>query len=179
MPVLNIVYAPNEIFRQCAQPIAQVTKEIQQIADDMLVTLEFEKAVGLGANMVGILKRIVVISIKEHNTSKAICMINPEITWKASETQVFEEASLSYPGISAKVTRPNAVKVKYLDYDGKEQELVAKGFLATIVQHEIDYLDGIVFVDYLSKMKREILLKKMKKYLRTNLPHVHGVHCHH
>ncbi len=179
MPLLQIIYAPNEIFQKIAQPIKEVDAEIKQIVDSMYHTMEVEKAVGIGANMVGILKRIVVIDLRENNVSKPFCLINPEITWSSDQNQTIEEASLCFPGIAAPITRPDAIKVKYLDYDGTAQETTFEGFPATVVQHEMDYLDGKVFLDYLSKMKRDMLIKKMQKHLKNHQPHVHGAGCHH
>ena len=106
-------------------------------------------------------------------------MVNPEITEISKETQTFEEASLSFPGISAKITRPKKIKVKYLDYEGRKQLLEADNFLSTVVQHEIDYLDGKIFLDYLSKMKRDMLINKMKKHIKNHPPHIHTSSCSH
>jgi peptide deformylase len=177
--LLQIVFAPNTIFKQIAQPVKEVTAEIRQIVDDMFHTLEHEKAVGIGANMVGILKRIAVVNLHPNGKSDPHCFINPEIIWHSEETQIFTEASLCFPGISAEITRSKAIKIKYLDYHGKEKQLEAEGFFATVIQHEIDYLNGKVFLDYLSKMKRDNLLKKMQKFIKQHPPHVHGEHCHH
>ncbi len=179
MTLLQIIYAPNEIFQKTAQPVKEVNADIRQIVDDMFHTMEVEKAVGIGANMVGILKRIVVIDLRENNISKPFCLINPEITWSSDENQTIEEASLCFPGIAAPITRPNVIKVKYLDYNGNAQESAFEGFPATVIQHEIDYLDGKVFLDHLSKMKRDILIKKMQKFMKNHRPHVHGAGCHH
>jgi peptide deformylase len=179
MSVLQIVYAPNDIFRKKAEQVGEITHEVRKIVNDMIDTMNFERAVGLGANMVGILRRIAVIDLKENGISEPLCLINPEIIWSSEETQTFNEASLSFPGISAEVTRPRAIKVRFIDYDGAQQEVEFDGFLATVIQHEVDYLDGKIFLDYVSKIKREMLLKKMQKHLKMHPPHVHGVHCHH
>jgi len=179
MKTLDIISAPNPIFRTKAEPVAEVNDEIREIVDQMFATMEFERAVGLGANMVGILKRIAVVDLHEGGVSKPYCFINPEITWSSEETNTQEEASLSFAGISAEITRPKAIKVKYLDRDGKQQELEADGFLACVIQHEIDYLDGKTFLDHLSKMKRDMLVKKMLKHIKMYPPHVHGDHCNH
>jgi len=119
----------------------------------------------MGANMIGVLKRIIVIDLQENGTRKPFAFINPEIIWRSEEMQTFQEASLCFPGISANIMRPNAIKVRYLDIDGNPQELEAKGYFATVIQHEIDYLDGKVFLDYLSPLKRNALLKKMQKHM--------------
>lgn len=177
--MLQIIYAPNKIFRTKAEEVTQVNDEIRSIADGMLKTMQVEQAVGLGANMVGVLKRIAVVDLHENGVSNPLVFINPKIIWHSDKMQEFEEASLCFPGISAKISRPDSIKVSYIDYDGKEQEMEATGFLATVIQHEVDYLDGKIFLDYLSKMKRDVLLKKMEKYIKMNPPHVHGEHCHH
>jgi peptide deformylase len=138
-----------------------------------------ENGRGLGANMVGLLERIVVIHMWERDKLLTYSMVNPEIIEFSKETQVFEEASLSFPGISAKITRPKQIKVKYLDYNGNEQMLEADNFLSTVIQHEIDYLDGKIFLDYLSKIKRDMLINKMKKYIKNHPPHIHTPFCSH
>ena len=142
-------------------------------------TLYIERGVGMGANMVGLLKQIVVIDLQEDGKRSPMAMINPEIIWRSEETQTYLESSLCYPGISADITRAKEIKVKYLDYDGKEQELVCEGFLSTVVQHEVDYLVGVVFLDYLSPMKRNMLMKKMQKFIKRNPPHIHSSGCSH
>jgi peptide deformylase len=163
---LPLVFAPNKIFKQIAQPVEVVNDDIRKLVDQMFNTMYREKAVGLGANMVGILKRIVVVDLKEENILKPYTFINPEITWSSEETQIFTEASVCFLGIKAEITRPKSIKLTYLDYEGNSKELEASGFFSTVIQHEIDYLNGKVFLDYLSKLKRDTLLKKMEK--RTN-----------
>lgn len=179
MAVLQLIYAPNPIFKQVAEPVEQVNDEIRGMVNDMFDTLEFEQAVGMGANMVGILKRIAIVDLNEGGVSKRQTFINPEITWRSDEMQTQEEASICFPFISANIERPKAIKVSYLDETGAAQELEAEGFLASVIQHEIDYLDGKTYLDYLSKLKRDSLLKKMQKQLKANPPHVHGPGCSH
>jgi peptide deformylase len=174
---LPLIYAPNKIFKQKAIAVPIIDDEIRHIVDRMLKTLAVERAVGIGANMVGILKRIAVVQADENK--QPFVFINPEITWFSEETQIFEEASISFPGISAPITRPSKIKLSYLDYNGNNKELEAEGFLATVIQHEVDYLDGKVFLDYLSKLKQDTLLKKMQKFLKSHVPHVHTEHCRH
>lgn len=166
MPALPLVYAPNPIFKQKASPVERVDDTIRQLIDNMFGTLYLEKGIGLGANMVGVLKRIIVLDMQEDGKRTPISFINPDIIARSEETQTFKEASLCFPGISAEITRPKDITVRYLDYQGNEQVLKASGFFATVIQHEVDYLDGKVFLDYLSKMKREMLLKKMEKHLK-------------
>lgn len=179
MALLQIIYAPNAIFKKKAKSIELINEEIQQIAKDMLETMYAESAVGLGANMVGIDKRIIVLDLRESGVDNPYVMINPEIEEFSEDQNEYEEASLSFPGVSAKLKRSTKVTVKYLDLDSKEQILVADNFLARVIQHELDYLDGVVFLDKLSKLKRDMLTKKMLKYIKNHPPHVHGEHCHH
>ncbi|MCE3232713.1 MAG: def1 [Rickettsiaceae bacterium] len=175
MTILPLIIAPNPIFKQKAKDVEAVDDSVRKLMDDMMETLAAEHAVGMGANMVGILKRIVVISLEEDGQTKKLFMVNPEVVGSSAEKQTFMEASICFPGISADITRPKNIKLKYLDYDGKPQELEAEGFLSTCIQHEIDYLDGKVFLDYLSPLKRDTLLRKMAKFKKNQ--HVHGEAC--
>ena len=153
MSILPLIYGPHNIFSQIASPVEHVDDSIRSIIDDMFETMYHENAIGMGANMVGILKRIVVIDMQEDGISKPYAFINPEIIWLSDEMHTHQEASICFPGIAAKITRHNAVKIVYLDRDGNSQELEADGFFATVIQHEVDYLNGKIFLDYLSKMK--------------------------
>jgi len=179
MTLLSLVHAPDPIFRKKAAIVEKIDDSIRTLVDDMFETLEYEKGVGMGANMVGILKRIAIVDLHENGVSNPHTFINPEIFWRSDEMQEHEEASLCFAAISAKIKRPKAIKIRYLDYDGKQQELEAEGFLASVIQHEVDYLDGITFLDYLSKMKRDMLMKKMLKHIKNHPPHVHGAGCNH
>ncbi|MDG1287870.1 MAG: peptide deformylase [Rickettsiales bacterium] len=179
MALLSLIYAPDPIFKQTAERVDAVTDETRRIIDDMFETVEHEKAVGIGANMVGVLKRLAVVDLQEGGISKPYAFINPEIFWYSDEQQEHEEASICFLGIAAKVKRPATIKLRYLDYEGQSQALEATGFFASVIQHEVDYLDGITFLDHLSKLKRDMLLKKMKKHLKHHPPHVHGTNCNH
>lgn len=178
MSVLQVIYFPDRIFKEKAEEISEINTDIKKIAEDMLDTMYFEGAVGLGANMLGLKLRIVVIDLRVEG-SKAYVMINPKITFFSSEKVEFEEASISFPGISAVISRPEKIKVSYQDIEGNFCSMDAEGFLARVIQHEVDYLDGKVFLDYLSKLKQDMLIKKMQKYIKNHPPHVHGAHCHH
>lgn len=167
MPRLELVIAPNPVFRQTASPVEKVDEETRADVTAMFETLYREQGVGIGANMVGLLKRIIVIDLQQDAKKSPLAMINPVVTKASPKTQVFEEASLSFPGISAKVTRPKEVTVSYLDAEGEAQSLNAEGFLATVIQHEMDYLDGRTYLDHLSSVKRKMLLKKMEKQMRA------------
>ena len=179
MAALPIIYAPHIIFRTKAEPVVLVDDDVRKLVDDMFDTMYFEGAIGLGANMVGALKRVAVVDLREKEVKSPYTFINPIITWRSDEMQTYNERSFSFPGISADISRPKAIKIRYLDYAGEEKELEADGFFATVIQHEVDYLDGKIFIDYLSKIKQDILLRKMQKYLKNHTPHIHGAHCNH
>jgi peptide deformylase len=179
MSILQIVQAPNPIFKQQAKAVAEVNDEIRSVANDMLETLYFEGAIGLGANMVDVEHQIIVVDLKENNIEKPYIMINPQIIDASTELCKHEEASLSFPGISAIIERPSKITVKYLDMNNEEHTLDADKLLARVILHEIDYLHGVVFIDYLSKLKKDMLIKKMLKFIKHNPPHIHGAHCNH
>lgn len=179
MSILPIVIAPNNIFKTKANLVPNVTNEIQILLDNMLETMYANRAVGLGANMVGALHQCVVVDILENGQKKPIIMVNPVINITSSENQEFEEASLSFPGISALIARPKHIIVNYIDYNNNAAELKAEGFLSSVLQHEIDYLNGKVFLDYLTPLKRSFLLKKMEKFKKNHHHHVHTKDCKH
>jgi peptide deformylase len=181
MTILPIVTFPDPLLKQVSKPVEKVDDALRQFMQDMLQTMYSEKGVGLAAVQVGVLKRILVMDVEytvddcdgdhhhghhhHHHISdqKPMFLINPEIVNCSKEESVYYEGCLSFPEMRADVSRPEKVKVKYLDYNGKEQVLEAEGLLATCVQHEIDHLNGITFVDHLSKLKREMIVKKLKK----------------
>lgn len=180
MTDLQIITAPDPIFRKKASPVAEVTESVKATATEMLDVMYENRGIGIAANMVGLLDRIIVVDIQPDGNREPLVCINPEITWSSDEQSTNEEASLSFPGISADVTRPNAIKLSYLDIDGNKQKLDAEGFLAIVIQHEMDYLDGRTYLDHLSKMKRDRLLKKMQKYMKSHHGHACGdPHCGH
>ena len=168
MAVMQLVLGPDPILKQKAAPVVEITDDIKSLVADMFDTLYERRGLGIGANMVGELKRIIVVDMQEKGVKAPLACINPEITWHSDKLEEREEASLCFPGISAKITRSDSIKLKYQDIDGKACELEAKGWLATIIQHEMDYLDGRTYLDHLSKMKRERLIKKMIKQLKHN-----------
>ena len=168
MAVLQLVLGPDPLLKQKATPVDEITDEIRTLVTDMFDTLYERKGLGIGANMVGELKRIAVVDLQEGGEKKPIVCINPEITWYSDTVISREEASLCFPGISATVSRPDAIKVRCQDLDGKTKEIEADGWFATVLQHEIDYLDGKIYLDYLSKMKRDRLIKKMQKQIKSH-----------
>lgn len=166
MTVLPIVIAPDPRLKQRSAPVKEITQEIQQLMDDMLDTMYAAKGIGLSAVQVGVLKRIIVMDIEqreEDGVRHPIKMINPEIIAETEEMNLYNEGCLSFPGQYSEVERPEAVKVRYLDEHGAEHEIEAEGLMATCLQHEIDHMDGIVFVDHLSRVKRDVILRKVNK----------------
>lgn len=168
LPEIRLQIAPNPIFRKRASTVEKIDSEIEHIVSSMYDIMYEHGAVGVGANMVGVLKRIIVVDLQETSQKNPITMINPVITAKSQEMQIFEEGSLSYPGIRAMIERPKEIEVEYMDGNGESHSMNAKGWIATVIQHEIDYLDGKIFLDYVSPMKRKMLLKKMEKYIKSN-----------
>jgi len=168
MAVLQLVLGPDPLLKTKANPVDTIDNQIKTLVADMFDTRYERRGFGIGANMVGELRRIVVVDLQENGIKAPIACVNPEIIWHSDEMETREEASLCFPGISAKVARPSAITVRYQNIDGEFQELEAKGWLATVLQHEIDYLDGKVYLDYLSKMKKDRLIKKMQKQLKAH-----------
>lgn len=163
MTILSLVMAPNPIFKQTAATVEQVDDEIRTLCSSLLETLYEERGIGIAAPMVGVLKRIIVVDLQEQGTRSPIICVNPVLKHTSSRTQKHEEASLCFPGIRAEIERPASIELDYLDADGKPQSLMAEGWLATVIQHEMEYLDGKTFLDNLSKLKRDRLIKKMLK----------------
>ena len=161
----KIVIEPDPILRQKSETLEKVDDELRRLLDDMLETMYSAPGIGLAAVQVGILKRLVVIDIsKEKEKKNPLFLINPEIISKSKSTSIHEEGCLSLPGQFAEIERPAECQIKYIDYDGKKKEIKANGLLATCIQHEIDHLDGILFIDYLSKLKKDMILKKLVKH---------------
>ena len=161
----NIVIEPDPILRKKSEKLEKVDLEIQKFLDDMLDTMYSAPGIGLAAVQVGVLKRLIVVDIsKEDEKKKPLFLINPIITQKSDNTSIHEEGCLSLPGYFAEIERPAECQVEYLDYNGNKQSLKAKGLLSTCIQHEIDHLNGILFIDYLSKIKKDMIIKKLTKY---------------
>jgi peptide deformylase len=177
MTVLRIYVAPHPVLKKKADPVEKVTDEDRKLMDDMLETMYVTDGIGLAAPQVGVSKRIIVMDIEqrrgedltpEQKRGNPRYFVNPEITWESEDLRVYNEGCLSVPGQYADVTRPDKVKVKYLDYDGKAQEIEADQMLATCIQHELDHLNGILFIDHLSTLKKDMLMRKLKKFTRDN-----------
>jgi|TARA_B100001741_G_scaffold152345_1_gene125896 peptide deformylase len=164
MTVKPILTEPNKILRQISKPVEHVSKEEQILMDDMLETMYAANGIGLAAIQIGVPKRIIVMDLsRNEETKEPRYFVNPVIQNKNSEKATYEEGCLSVPNQFAEIDRPSTCVVEYLDYYGKKQILNAKGLLATCIQHEMDHLEGILFIDYLSKLKKTIILKKLSK----------------
>ena len=164
MAIKTILTEPNKILRQISNPVDHVGEEEQKLMDDMLETMYAAPGIGLAAIQIGIPKRIIVMDIsREKENKNPLHFVNPEIAWKADEDIIYEEGCLSVPNQFAEINRPKECHVKYLDYFGQPQLFKAQGLLATCIQHEIDHLEGILFIDYLSKLKKTMIIKKLSK----------------
>lgn len=164
MALLPILQYPDERLHTVAQPVAQVDERIRQLAADMAETMYEARGIGLAATQIDVHERVVVIDVSEER-DKLLVLINPQITAKEGET-VYEEGCLSIPGIYDKVTRAERISLNYTDLDGQAQSLETDGLLAICVQHEIDHLDGKLFVEYLSPLKQQRIRAKLKKRAR-------------
>lgn len=165
MAVMKVLEYPNPILHQKSEKVSEVTAETRCLLDDMLETMYDDDGVGLAAPQVGVLQRMLVIDYERDENTKGNPMyfINPEILWVSEEKVCGKEGCLSVPGQSAEVERFAQIRVRYLDYHGKEQEILADGFLAIVLQHEMDHLDGILYIDRLSRLKRNMVVKKLEK----------------
>tara|TARA_Y100000816_G_C26093490_1_gene578217 strand:- start:102 stop:626 length:525 start_codon:yes stop_codon:yes gene_type:complete len=160
-----IIIEPDPILRKKSQKLENVDNELRALMDDMLETMYAAPGIGLAAVQIGILKQIIVIDVSKKNEKKnPIFLVNPKITFKSKKTSIYEEGCLSLPGHFAEIERPAECYVDYINYDGKKKNLKAEGILATCIQHEIDHLNGILFIDYLSKLKKDMILKKLIKH---------------
>jgi len=164
MTVKVILTEPNKLLRQVSEPVKKVGDEERKLMDDMLETMYAAPGIGLAAIQIGIPKRIVVMDIsREDNKKEPMYFVNPIIKIKNSEKAIYEEGCLSVPDQFAEIERPNSCEVEYLDYYGNKQLIKAQGLLATCIQHEMDHLEGILFIDYLSKLKKSMIIKKLSK----------------
>ena len=165
MPVRPLVILPDPRLRLKSEPVDKITPELRRLAADMLDTMYDAPGVGLAAIQIGVPKRLVVMdtSKKAEEERRPVVLVNPEIVWASEEKSTYEEGCLSIPEYYEEVERPTQVKVRYMDIDGKMQEIGANGLLATVLQHEIDHLDGVLFIDHISKLKRDRVIKKYTK----------------
>ena len=173
MAVLKLYEYPEPVLKKKAQNVEKVDAELQKLLDDMLETMYASAGIGLAAPQIGVSKRIVVIDVEQEDDDNGVrqgnplFLVNPEIIWHSDEKVCGEEGCLSVPKQRAEVERFAQVKVRYWDYDGKEQEILGDGLLAICLQHELDHLDGILYIDRISRLKRQMLLKKLDK-MRSN-----------
>ena len=164
MALREILTEPNAILREKSLNVDMVDKDLQKLMDDMLETMYAAPGIGLAAIQIGIPKRVIILDIDQKEGKKnPMFFVNPEIIEKSENSSTYEEGCLSVPGQFAEITRPEKCFVKYLDYYGQKKEIKAEGMLATCIQHEMDHLEGILFIDYLSKLKRTIIVKKLSK----------------
>ena len=164
MTVKTILTEPNKILRQISLPVEEVNDEVRKLMDDMLETMYYAQGIGLAAIQIGIPKRIIVMDLSKKDEKKhPRYFVNPVVKNKNKDLATYEEGCLSVPGQFAEIDRPSECHLEYLDYYGEKQILHATGLLATCIQHEIDHCDGKLFIDYLSKLKKSILIKKLSK----------------
>ena len=175
MALRQILTEPNKILREKSLFVEKIDEDLQKLMDDMLETMYAAPGIGLAAIQVGVPKRVIVLDIGWRNKSEStdnekqvakknpIYFVNPEIITNSTNNSTYEEGCLSVPGQFAEIDRPDKCNVKYLDYHGQPKEIRAEGMLATCIQHEIDHLEGILFIDYLSKLKKSMIIKKLSK----------------
>ena len=164
MALRQILTEPNQILREKSLLVEKVDEDLQKLMDDMLETMYAAPGIGLAAIQIGIPKRVIVLDIAQKNGPKEpMFFVNPEIIEKSENTTTYEEGCLSVPGQFAEIERPENCHIKYIDYYGEAKEIKAEGMLATCIQHEIDHLEGILFIDYLSKLKKTMIIKKLSK----------------
>jgi peptide deformylase len=164
MAILPIIKLPDPILRQVSKPIEEVDDAVRRLADDMLETMYKAPGVGLAGIQVAVARRILVLDVSEKDDEPApLVMINPQILSLGSELRMHEEGCLSIPDTHVEIERPSSLQVRYLDRDGQPVELAAEGLLATAIQHEIDHLDGRLIIDFLSKLRRDMVIRKLKK----------------
>ncbi|MDV7337955.1 peptide deformylase [Terasakiella sp. A23] len=168
MAILKILTAPDPVLKKKAQPVEEVTDDIRTLLDDMVETMYDAPGIGLAAPQVGVLKTVIVIDVtKDEDEPFVYKMVNPEIVWSSDELGTYEEGCLSVPESYSEVERPERVKVRYLDENGQSMEVECDGLLATCVQHEIDHLNGKLFIDHISRIKRSMIMRRLTKLKKS------------
>jgi peptide deformylase len=168
MPLLTILEAPHPILKTRAAPVTSIDPALRRLMDDMLETMYRAPGIGLAAPQVAVTKRVIVVDLaKEGEERRPMRIINPEIVWRSEDADIADEGCLSLPDHFAEVRRPRAVRMRYLDEQGLEREVEADGLFARCLQHEVDHLDGILFVDHLSALKRNMIMRKLGKARRA------------
>ena len=166
MEHLNILIHPDPRLKRVSKTVSHISEGVKKLSEKMLDTMYSASGVGLAAPQVGVLERLIVIDCADIKDQSPIVLVNPEITWSSEESSVFEEGCLSIPEIREEISRPKSVRVKFLSLENVEKEQLFEGLWATCVQHEIDHLNGKLFIDYLGPIKRSLITRKMRKYQR-------------
>ena len=167
MAIHKILLEPDLLLRKKCKSVTGVDDNLRKLMDDMVETMYDAPGIGLAAIQIGVSKRVVVIDISKKEEKEPLYLVNPEITFQSKEKSKYEEGCLSLPGQFAEIERASECHLKYLDYNGNTKELKAQGLLATCIQHEIDHLEGILFIDYLSKLKKTMIIKKLTKQKKS------------
>ena len=168
MAIRRILTIPDSILRKQAKPVERVDDELRKLMDDMLLTMYDAPGIGLAAPQIGISRRLIVMDpAKEDDPSTPLVMVNPDIIERSDEMRLHEEGCLSIPDFTAEIERPAKTRVAFIDREGKQQEMELEGIWSTLVQHEIDHLNGVLFIDYLSRLKRDMVVRKFTKQKRT------------
>jgi peptide deformylase len=168
MTIRHIITLPDPMLRKASAPVERVDEDVRKLADDMLETMYKAPGVGLAAVQVGVPIRLIVLdTAKDEEPPRPLVLINPEIVTLGSELRLHEEGCLSIPDVRIDIERPASLTVRYVDRDGKPQQLAAEGLLATAIQHEIDHLNGKLIIDFLSRLKRDIIVRKFKKQAKA------------
>jgi len=164
MALRDIIILPDKRLRSVSKPVVEISEDIRTLVADMFETMYKAPGIGLAAIQVGVPSRVIVMDLSKRETeAEPRVFINPEITWSSAETSPYEEGCLSIPDVHEDVERPSRVKIRYLDLEGQSQEADAEGLFATCIQHEVDHLNGVLFIDHISKLKRERIIKKFTK----------------
>lgn len=174
---LQLLLYPHHSLSTPTKQVIDIDSNIISIIEQMKLSLKNEDAKGIAANMFGI--NLSIIMIEHPDNNEIMTFINPQIIYSSEETQTIRESSICMPGVSAEITRPRKIKLLYKNIDNKEMTIEADGMFATIIQHEIDYLEGKIYIDHLSKLKKDLLITKYKKFIRNYVPHVHSASCNH
>jgi peptide deformylase len=168
MAIRRILTIPDPVLRKPAKPVERVDDELRKLIDDMLLTMYDAPGIGLAAPQIGISRRVIVMDpAKEEAPKSPIVMVNPDIVERSNELRLHEEGCLSIPDFTAEIERPAKTRVSFIDREGKQQEAELEGIWSTLVQHEIDHLNGVLFIDYLSRLKRDMVVRKFTKQKRA------------
>lgn len=163
MPLKNIITVPDPLLKSISKPVDKVNNEIKNLINDMCETMYNAPGIGLAAVQIGIPLRVVVVDISKGEEKKPHFFVNPNIVWRSDKTSTYEEGCLSIPNQFAEIERPESCRVEYLDLSNQIKEIEVSGLLSTCIQHEIDHLNGVLFIDYLSKLKKNMIIKKVTK----------------